>query len=206
MLRGLRMITAIVGIFVVPFLLVEIGVIPVELRRWVYVAVGIVALAVAVKRYSMREMGVQWANVRVAVLAYGLFAVVGAAGIVGVALATGRVLRPEWWLAPHFRYGVLIPVSVAQEFFYRSMLMPMLREVLRSPRMVIVVNAALFTLLHVVFPDPAIVLPLSFLGGIVFATLWTRWPNIWLASATHVVLNAAFTLFCFGGFETSCIV
>ena len=48
------------------------------------------------------------------------------------------------------------------------------------------------------------VLPLAFLGGIAFAALWLRWLNLWIASAAHVMLNAAFTLFCFGGFDGSC--
>lgn len=195
----------IIALYILPFALVAGGVVPVELRRWLYVVGGIAAFVIVRHaRFSWRDFGFRWDNARAALLPYAAFAVLGAAGIIAVALASGRVPRTEWWLAPHFRYGLLIPVSAAQEFFYRGMLMPMLAVVTQRRWLIIVINAALFAFLHIIFPDPFTVLPFSFLGGTVFAALWLRWPNIWLASAVHIVLNAAFTMFCYGGFDGSC--
>ena len=203
-----RTSTAIVTllIFVLPFALVWGGVVPVEVRWWLYAVAGAVAFAV-VRRVglSWRDLGFRWDNTRAAWLPYAALAVLGVAAIVIVARVAGRVPRAEWWLAPHFAYGLLIPVSVVQEFFFRGLLIPLLQRVNQRRWFVITADASLFAFLHVIFPDPASVLPLSFLGGIVFAWLWLRWPNIWLASAAHVVLNAAFVLFCFGSFEMSCM-
>lgn len=205
-MRRSAVIILIILLYILPFALVVGGVVSVELRRLLYVIGGIVAfIFTRHARLSWRDFGFRLDNARAALLPYAAFAVLGAAGIVAVALASGRVPRAEWWLAPHFRYGLLIPVSAAQEFFYRGMLMPMLAVVTQRRWLVVLLNAALFTFLHIIFPDSAIVLPLAFLGGLVFAALWLRWSNIWLASATHIVLNAAFTMFCYGGFVRSCV-
>lgn len=205
-MRRSSAITAIIALYVLPFALVMGGAVPVDLRRWLYVVGGIAAFVIVrYARLSWRDFGFRWDNARAALLPYAAFAVLGAMGIVAVAIGSGRVPRVEWWLAPHFRYGLLIPVSAAQEFFYRGMLMPLLAVVTPRRGVIILLNAALFAFLHIVFPDPATVLPLSFLGGLVFAALWLRWPNIWIASAAHIVLNAAFTMFCYGGFDGSCV-
>lgn len=205
MRRGIT-IAIILSIFVLPFALVWGGVVPVEYRRWLYVVVGCIALVVAKReRWSWRDLGFRWDNVRGALLPYAVFAIVGVAVIIAIAFGVGRTVRQQWWLAPHFAYGLLIPVSAAQELFYRALLIPLLARVHPNRVFVVLANAALFAFLHVIFPDPAIVLPVSFLGGVVFTWLWLRWPNFWLASAAHVVLNAAFTLVCFGGFDESCL-
>ncbi|MBI4449854.1 CPBP family intramembrane metalloprotease [Candidatus Uhrbacteria bacterium] len=196
----------ILALFVLPFALVWGGVVPVELRRWLYVVAGIATFAIARRQHwSLRELGFRWDNARAAALPYAILAIVGATTIVAIALGTGRVVRAQWWLTPHFAYGLLIPVSAAQELFYRALLIPLLARVHPNHTFIVLINATLFAFLHVIFPDPAIVLPLSFVGGIAFTALWLRWPNLWLASAVHIILNASFTLFCFGGFETSCI-
>ncbi|MDP3771139.1 MAG: type II CAAX endopeptidase family protein [bacterium] len=205
MISRIHAVAIILALFVLPFALVWGGVVPVEFRRWLYVVAGIATFVIARRQHwSLRELGFRWDNARAAALPYAILAIVGAATIIAIALGTGRVLRAQWWLTPHFAYGLLIPVSAAQELFYRALLIPLLARVHSNRAFVVLINAALFAFLHVIFPDPAIVLPLSFVGGIAFAALWLRWPNLWLASAAHILLNAAFTLFCFGTLETSC--
>lgn len=203
MRRGV-LVGAIAAIYILPFALVAGGVVPVEFRRWLYVLAGVVALGVAWRvGLSLRSLGIRWDNVRIAWLPYAVFAVVGIPAIVAVALADGRHVREAWWTQAHFQ-GIFIPVSLAQELFYRSILIPLLALLTNRRWVIILANATLFAFLHIIFPDPVVVLPLTFLAGLVFAALWLRWPNLWLASAAHVVLNVAFTLFCFGGFDGSC--
>lgn len=203
--RTLAIVAALFALYVFPFALVWAGVMPVAYRRWLYVVAGVGALMLArYLRWSRRDLGIRRDNARVALRPYALFAGVGALAIVAIAIGSGRVIRSQWWLVPHFAYGLLIPVSAAQELFYRALLIPLLARIHSNRSFIIIANAALFAFLHIIFPDPLFVLPLAFLGGIAFAALWLRWPNLWLASGAHVVLNAAFTLFCFGGFDGSC--
>ena len=53
----------------------------------------------------------------------------------------------------------------------------------------ILANAALFSLLHVIYGEPLLVLPVTFVGGLGFALLYREYPNLWLATASHAVLN-----------------
>lgn len=193
-------------IFVLPFALVWGGVVPVEYRRWLYAIVGLAAFAIARRQWTWRELGFRWDNARAAVLPYAAFAIVGAIAIIAVSLAIGRSPRTTWWLAPHFRYGLLLPISAAQELFYRSILIPILQRIVPVRWFVILADAALFAFLHIIFPDPWIVMPVTFIGGILFTAIWLRYPNFWLASVAHVALNAVFVLFCFGSIERSCLV
>jgi membrane protease YdiL (CAAX protease family) len=204
----MRRATAIVTtftLFVLPIILLMVDVVPVAQRHWVLIAVvGAVAVVARYHRWSWRDLGCRVDTVRTAVIPYAILATIGAAFVVAIASMSGRAVRLNWWLAPHV-WGLFLPISIAQEFLYRSVLIPLLRRIHRASWFVIGVNAALFAFMHVLFPDPQFVLPMTFLAGTAFAALWLRWPNLWLASAVHAVMNLSFVLFCFGGYETSCL-
>jgi len=202
----LRVAGVIVLLYVLPFALVALGIIPVDWRRFLYVLAGIVALGVALTLRALpRDFGFRWDNARPAAIAYGVPTLLGIAAIIAVSLAIGRRVRPEWWLVPHFRYALLLPVSAAQEFFYRGTLTILLSRISTAAPFLVLVNAFLFAFLHVIFPDPWFVLPGTFAVGIVFSLLWLTHPNVWIASAAHVALNAPFVLFCFGSFDRTCL-
>ena len=82
-----------------------------------------------------------------------------------------------------------IPVSFFQEFAFRSFLIPMLRKLYNKNYLIILINAVLFTLLHVIFPNLGIGLPIAFVSGVFFAWLYIKYPNLVLISLTHSVLN-----------------
>ena len=77
-------------------------------------------------------------------------------------------------------------------------------ELCRSATAVIVWNALLFAGLHIIYPDLAISLPLIFAGGLGFASLYYVYPNLFLVSASHVVLNFFALLYCFFSFTSLC--
>lgn len=196
----------VVTLFVLPFAFVAVGVIPVDVRRWVYVIAGILAIGVVMReRWTLRDLGFRWDTARPSAIAYGLVTLIAVTLIVAVSFALDRVPRPEWWLVPHFRYGFFLPISAAQELFYRSILMLLLRRISTTPIFLILANASLFAFLHVIFPDPWFVIPGTFALGVVLAWLWIRYPNFWIASLAHTFMNAVFVLFCFGSFDRSCI-
>ena len=67
--------------------------------------------------------------------------------------------------------------------------MPHLRSIFKDAITVILVNAGLFAMLHLFYPEPALVLPLAFIGGLGFATLYYVYPNFWLSSFAHIIFN-----------------
>jgi membrane protease YdiL (CAAX protease family) len=204
-MRRATAIVTILTLFMLPVAVLMTGVIPIVQRFWVLiVVVGSAVVVARSTRWSWRELGCRTDNVRAALVPYAIVAAIGVVVVITIASLSGRVVRSDWWFAPHF-WGLFLPISIAQEFLYRSVLVPLLQRIHRAPWFVVSANATLFAFLHVLFPDLRFILPMTFFAGAVLTWTWLRWPNVWLASAVHVILNIVFTLFCFGGFETSCI-
>ncbi len=94
----------------------------------------------------------------------------------------------NWWKNLKFLL-LFIPLSVLQEIVFRGILMNMLRRAFSSPVFIIILNAAVFALMHVIYLNSAFVLPLTFVAGIGFAWMYYRYKNLVLISASHTVLN-----------------
>ena len=85
--------------------------------------------------------------------------------------------------------AVSVILSVAQEFLYRGYIFRLFQDITRHPLLVIVPNILVFTFMHTIFPHWEVVIPLTCAGGILFAVLYSRYPNFWLVSGMHFVLN-----------------
>jgi membrane protease YdiL (CAAX protease family) len=67
--------------------------------------------------------------------------------------------------------------------------MNMLIQVFRSPIFIIILNAGVFALMHVIYLNFKFVLPMTFIAGIGFAWMYYRYKNLILISVSHTVLN-----------------
>lgn len=95
--------------------------------------------------------------------------------------------RPLLWLLIMVAYPV---VSVyPQELLYRALLLHRYRELLRSPWLQLVVSAALFSFGHVFFRVPAVVLPLTFAGGLLFAWRYRRTGSLLVTAVEHALFG-----------------
>ncbi|MBI4433993.1 CPBP family intramembrane metalloprotease [Candidatus Uhrbacteria bacterium] len=195
----------ILTVIALPTVLTYLGVIPLAFRGWTLLAVTAVVIAIiARERWSPRDLGLRGDTLRTGWSRYLIGTVLGVLAIVGLAALTGRRTLPNWWMSPHFLGGFLI-VSIAQEIIFRGFLIPKLQGLLRSTAFTVLANALLFTAIHAIFPSPAIVLPLTFLGGLLLALLYVRYPNLVLVTAAHIALNVTATLYCFASTQTSCL-
>lgn len=93
-----------------------------------------------------------------------------------------------WWKNLKFLL-LFIPISVLQEIIFRGVLMNMLLRVFRNPIFIIILNAGVFALMHVIYLNFKFVLPMTFIAGIGFAWMYYRYKNLILISASHTVLN-----------------
>jgi membrane protease YdiL (CAAX protease family) len=108
----------------------------------------------------------------------------------------GRVSVSHGWTKPHFLF-LFIVVSFFQEFAFRGFLMPLLKKIFSDGVTIVLLNALLFAVMHVIYPFPVIGLPLAFLGGIFFAALYHKYPNLILVTIAHSVLNFAMVWYGF---------
>ncbi len=195
---NVRLVLAQIGvIFVLPVLLLYFGLVP---ESWRIVVLFISSLfiygIIKYERWEQKDFGYRIDNFRHALLPYTAFTLVGVTLIIWFADQNGMTPVEGWWTNPHFLYLFLI-VSFLQEFAFRGFLIPLLKKVFKDRLGIVLINALLFTLIHILYPVPTIMLPLAFIGGLGFATLYMIYPNLILISLAHAVLNFVAVLFGF---------
>lgn len=93
---------------------------------------------------------------------------------------------------------ISLALSCIQEFLYRGYLFRLFQDITHHMGWVVILNIAVFTYMHTMFPHLKIVIPLTAAGGILFAVLYNKYPNVYLVSGMHFVLN--FTVLYLGFF------
>ena len=83
--------------------------------------------------------------------------------------------------------------------------MKVLRDSLKSPILVILIDAILFASMHLIFPQRAILVPEAFAAGVGFAGVYYYYPNVIWASISHSLLNWLILPFCYFGL-ISCMI
>lgn len=191
----------IVYLFIVPVVLIYIGVIPHSWRLLVlFSVVLLISSIIRHQHWTRLQLGLVKSFSPRAAFAWSVFTLLGAGIIVWYATTFGFSPTPlgdwnqSWQLILFF-----IPISILQEVAYRAFLTERLREFSFSTRHRIVLNAALFALLHIIYPYAAITLPIAFIGGLLFAWLFERHQSLPLACISHSILN--FTAVLFGLFS-----
>jgi membrane protease YdiL (CAAX protease family) len=181
----------ILVVFIIPIVLINTGIIPIEYRVPVLaILVTTLCIFLVAEKWTLRMLGFRRTVPLKTILAYTLFTIVGVWAISRLGRYLGYTPTDTWWQVPHFLYLFFI-VSAFQEIAYRGYLMPALATFEKSPVALIVTNAALFTFLHSVFPNYSINLPLAFVGGIGFACMYYKYPNMLAITLSHAVLNFA---------------
>ena len=184
--------------FVVPIVLLYFHIIPSSARMFVLLVFSLLIYGVIRKQgWTQSDVGITTSNIRTAWPVYAIATIVAVCVVIVFSEYINMPKTPLWWTKPHFTF-LFILVSFFQEFAFRGFLMPLLGKIFRDGMIVIVVNAALFALMHAIYPLPHIGLPLSFAGGLFFAGLYRKYPNLLLVTISHSVLN--FLLVWYGFF------
>lgn len=179
----------LVGIFMLPPVALYLSKTKTQAHLVVLIFAVILLLAIiAREKMNFADLGIGRKFLVSGFVPYLLFTIIGVLGIKFFANKFGFETYYNWWNNAQF-LTLFIPLSIAQEFAYRSFLMPHLRSIFKEATTVILVNAGLFAMLHLFYPEPALVLPLAFIGGLGFATLYYMYPNFWLASFAHIIFN-----------------
>ena len=189
----------IIYLFIVPVVLIYFNIIPIEWRAIVLMVVSIIIFRIMRHGKWTREMMGLAHTARVpALIVYGIATVLGVVLIKRYAQSVGFApldlsdLSQSWQLLLFF-----IPLSVLQEVAYRGFLVQRLKEFSFAKWQRIAMNAALFTLLHIIYPFPHIMLPLAFVGGVIFAVLYEKYPDLLLICVMHAAVNFTAVLFGF---------
>jgi len=176
-------------LFVLPITLLYFGVVPISMRIPVLLTVALLMYGIIKKqKWTARDLGISLKTIRPGLPLYIIWTVIGALAIVLLSRGLGMEGTDGWWKNPHFLF-VFLALSFFQEFAFRGFLMPILRRVFPDTFTIILVNALLFSGMHAIYPLAAIGLPVTFVGGLLWASLYNKYPNLILVTASHAVLN-----------------
>lgn len=183
--------------FVLPIVLLYFNIIPVTGRIPVLLTFSVLIYGVMRReKWTREDLGLHKKMSNKSIRLYSIATLVAFIGIFLLARKLGMQGTLEWWKHPHFLFLFAI-VSFAQEFAFRGFLLPVLKRIFSSIPLVIIVNAALFAFMHVIYPFPVIGLPFAFLAGIFFAVLYYKRQDLILVSISHAILNFVTVYFGF---------
>lgn len=185
-------------VYMIPMLLVSWGIVPFKYHVPVMCSMVLFVCYFAYKDgLTRQDMGIIKPSSYKDYTFYIIAITVGILGIMYFAKALGYSILPLWKTHPTFIY-LFIPISILQEFAYRSVLMKELHHIFDEDAQVILANAGIFGILHIMYPKALAVLPLTIIGGLFLASLWKIKPNFYLISIAHIVFN--FLAFTYGFF------
>ena len=158
-------------------------------KRWSFVAVGVVLAVYAIylirrRTESWRALGFRTDNLRDGLLPVGIMTVVAAGGLIGVAALRGAEVR----LSDVLVLLALYPAwALVQQLAFQGLLHRRLMMLVRAPALQVLITAVAFACVHF---GNAVLMAVTFLGGIAWSLLYRRWPNLWLLAGSHTVLAA----------------
>ncbi len=140
------------------------------------------------ENWTHKDMGVRSDNIAKSLPYYIVFTIFG---FILLFLLERKFNMPDNDTKNFFirTWSLFLPICFAQEFVFRSFLIPRLKAIFDSKFAIILVNSTLFTLIHVIYPNLGIGLPVAFVSGLFFAWLYIKYPNLLLISLVHSVLN-----------------
>jgi len=186
----------ILYLYLIPILLLYFKVIPTDFRILMLLVVTFVIYGIArFEKWNSEDFGIQkdW---RKYFWPYFIFTALGV--VILFAIEELEIGTPflNWWKNAKFLL-LFIPISFIQELIFRGVLMNMLRRVFSNMWFIIILNSAVFALMHIIYLKAYFTLPFTFIAGIGFAWMYYKYKNLLLISISHAVLNFVAMIFGF---------
>jgi len=184
-------------IFVLPVAVLYFGILPPTFRiPLLFLSAIFIFGIIHFEKWTEEEMGMRTDNFKIAWRSYYYFTLagLGTLAILSMILTLPNTESKDFLVRT---FSLFLPVSFFQEFAFRSFLIPRLKRIFSDTITIILVNAFLFTLIHVIYPNWGVTLPISFASGILFAWLYIKYPNLYLATFSHMILNLVAVLLGF---------
>lgn len=92
--------------------------------------------------------------------------------------------KPQLWVIILFAYAIFSVYP--QELIYRTLFFQRYKMLVKSKTLFIFLNASLFSLAHIFYKNPLVLL-ITFLGGILFALTYDKTKSTLLVSIEHTI-------------------
>ena len=178
----------ILYLFIFPILLLYFKILPGNFRFILLLAVALLLYGIVKHaHWTHKDLGIKKHFMK-DIVPYSLFTLGGVLFIIWLAQIVPHSPFLEW--EDNIKFLLLfIPLSVLQEIIFRGILMNMLERTFSSAIFIIVLNASVFAMMHVIYLNSIFVLPMTFIAGIGFAWMYYQYKNLALISVSHTILN-----------------
>ncbi len=187
----------ILYLYVFPVLLLYFKILPGNARFILLFGVALLLYGIVKHaKWTYEDLGIRKDFMK-DIVPYSLFTIGGVFFLFWLSQVVPHSPFLEWWGNVKFLL-LFIPISILQEIIFRGILMNMLCRVFSSPIFIILINASVFAMMHVIYMNSIFVLPMTFIAGIGFAWMYYQYKNLPLISIAHTILN--FTAMILGFF------
>ena len=173
--------------FILLPVLIRYRVIPPAFRLVTLAWYVLVVFAYELSHSSLNELGLRSDNLQAGLLPFATCTLAMFLCLLLFSAILKTKKKFKWKKDPHFLF-LFIPISIAQQLIFQVYLLQSLLEY-TNPLLAIITTAALFGFLHTIYPRPWFNFLVTTAGGIVFASLYYLYPNILLASLSHMIVN-----------------
>lgn len=178
----------ILYLFLIPILLLYYNIFPVNFRVLLLLLVTLLMFGIAkYEKWDRNDFGI-FDNWKKYFTAYFIFTVISIIFLFLISNLYKIEPMKNWFLNTQFLL-LFIPISVLQEIVFRGMLMNMQIRAFNNKLFIILLNASIFALMHIIFANAYIILPFTFIAGICFAWMYYDYKNLFLISISHTILN-----------------
>jgi membrane protease YdiL (CAAX protease family) len=147
------------------------------------------------EKSSFKQIGLRFDNILSAIPFYSAVVFISVLSVIILARFFGMSFITNWRGYYHF-YGVFFILAFAEVFLYLGFLLPHLETLLKNPLTAIIINSAMFSLMHIIYPNNFFLLP-AFFFGLVISTAYYFRPNLVVAGITLAIANFAAVLYGF---------
>jgi len=186
----LRFAALMLFAFYTPVILIWSGFIPFKYRFHAsFLLLAVFILFSLIRSHGFRELGFRTDNIRDSVLWNLVFSAAGAVGL--YATYKAGFLRPRNdHILPYVYAVYILFLGPVQEVVFRGIIFAELKRIrINDYRWTIFVSTISFCFLHVIYGHPPMLI-ITFVSGVVWGIIFTKWPNIWGVSLSHSILGA----------------
>lgn len=181
----------ILYLYIIPVLLLYFNIFNWDLINARFVVLLVISLLllgiVKNAKWTLKDLGIIKDYLK-DIVPYTIFTVASVGFLFWLFMISGNSPMSFWW--KDYRFLLLfIPISILQEVALRGILMNMLFRAFKNPFFIILVNAAIFSLIHIIYLNAVFVIPFTFIAGVGFAWIYYKYPNLILISISHSILN-----------------
>lgn len=176
--------------FYVPVVLIWSGIISFRFR---FLA-SIVPLAIFIiyshmRKHEFRDLGFRSDNLKDSLIWNLVFCAIGSMGLF-LTYKAGFLRSDNKHLLPYIYLVYVLFLGPVQEIVFRGILFAELKRIrINDYRWIILISTISFCFLHLIYRHPPM-LVITFISGLAWGFIYTKWPNIWGVSLSHSLLGA----------------